>query len=181
MVFCPCLSRKCKFNGLGARSRWPLPPACQGKGRLMDLVGACDGRCSLPVMEKAVSWTLCALAMGFPPLPLLLPLQLYILTILQTNKVQMARAQPCCVVASTVAPALRRPRRIVATAHGCCAKLRMANGFTQTCTLLATTSRMHTVAFSASGNTRTGSSTKSSRTTLRTSLGPQRSQTRGQP
>ena len=34
----------------------------------MDLDCACDGLFPLPVEEKAVSWTWCALAMGFSPL-----------------------------------------------------------------------------------------------------------------
>ena len=50
MAFPPCLSRKRPFHGLGSRSRWPFPPACRGKGRLMLL-----------------SWTWCAFAMAFPP------------------------------------------------------------------------------------------------------------------
>ena len=64
-------------------SRWTFPPACQGKGRLMDFSpclskkrpshglggNACDGLSPLPVKEKAVSWTWCALAGGFPRRP----------------------------------------------------------------------------------------------------------------
>ena len=65
MGFLPCLSRKRPFHGLGSRSRWPFPPACRGKGRLMDFVRVCDGLFPLPVKENAVLWTWCALAMGF--------------------------------------------------------------------------------------------------------------------
>ena len=43
MAFPPCLSRKRPFHGLGSRLRLPFPPACRGKGRLVDLVCACDG------------------------------------------------------------------------------------------------------------------------------------------
>ena len=67
MAFSPCLSRKRPSHGLGARLRWPFPPACRGKGRIVDLVCVCDGLFPLPVEEKAVSWTWCALAMAFPP------------------------------------------------------------------------------------------------------------------
>ena len=35
-----CLSRKRPSHGLGVRLRWTVPPACQGKGSLMDLVCA---------------------------------------------------------------------------------------------------------------------------------------------
>ena len=41
--FSPCLSRKRLSHGLGVRLRWPFPPACRGKDRLMDLVCDCDG------------------------------------------------------------------------------------------------------------------------------------------
>ena len=34
--FFPCLSRKRPSHGLGVRLRWDFPPACRGKGRLMD-------------------------------------------------------------------------------------------------------------------------------------------------
>ncbi len=44
-----------------------VPPACRRKGRLMDLVRACDGLFPLPVEEKAASWAWCALAMAFSP------------------------------------------------------------------------------------------------------------------
>ena len=50
-----------KISGL----RWPFPPACRGKGRLMALVCACDGLSPLPVEANAVSWTWCAFVMGF--------------------------------------------------------------------------------------------------------------------
>ena len=56
MGFSPCLSRKRPSHGLGARLRWAFPPACRGKGRIMDLVCACSGLFPLPVEEKAVSW-----------------------------------------------------------------------------------------------------------------------------
>jgi len=63
MAFSPCLSRK-RF---GARLRWPFPPTCRGKGRLMDLVRVCNDLFPLPVEEKAVSWTWCAFAVAFSP------------------------------------------------------------------------------------------------------------------
>ena len=49
---------KIYLHGLGSRLRWPFPPACRGKDRLMDFVRICDGLFPLPVEEKAVSWTL---------------------------------------------------------------------------------------------------------------------------
>ena len=67
MAFPPCLSRKRPFHGLGSRLRLPFPPACRGKGRLMDFGRVCDGLFPLPVEEKAVSWTWCVLAIGFSP------------------------------------------------------------------------------------------------------------------
>ena len=67
MAFSPCLSRKTAYHGLGARLRWAFPPACRGKGRLMDLACACDGLYLLPVDEKAVLWAWCAFAMAFSP------------------------------------------------------------------------------------------------------------------
>ena len=67
MAFPPCLSRKRPFHGLGSRLRWPFPPACRGKGRLIDFGRVCDGLFPLPVEEKAVSWTWCVLEMGFSP------------------------------------------------------------------------------------------------------------------
>ena len=42
-----------------------FPPACRGKGRLMDLVRACDGLSPLPVEEKAVSWIGARLGCGW--------------------------------------------------------------------------------------------------------------------
>ena len=66
----PCLSKKRPSHGPSVRLRWACPPACQGKGRLMDLACACDGisiHFLLSVQEKAVLWTWCALAMGFSP------------------------------------------------------------------------------------------------------------------
>ena len=54
-------------KSLAVRLRWPCPPACRGKGGLVDLVCACDGLSHLPVGEKAVSWTWCMLAMAFSP------------------------------------------------------------------------------------------------------------------
>jgi len=68
MGFPICLSRKRPSHGLGVSLRWVFPSACRGKGLLMDLVRACDGLFLLSVEEKAVLWTWCALAMGFPPL-----------------------------------------------------------------------------------------------------------------
>jgi len=89
MGFSPCLSKKRPSHGPSVRLRWAsppacrgkgrlmdlayacdgifpcFPPACRGKGRLMDLVCACDGLFPLPVEEKDVSWTWCALVMGF--------------------------------------------------------------------------------------------------------------------
>ena len=70
-----------KEKYLAVRLRWPFPPACRGKGCLMDLVCACDGLFPLPVEEcalamgfppclsrkKGISWTRCALAMAFIP------------------------------------------------------------------------------------------------------------------
>ena len=47
-------------------SRWTFPPACGGK---VCLSAACGRLSPLPVEEKAISWTWCALAVGFPPLP----------------------------------------------------------------------------------------------------------------
>merc|ERR1711964_330053 len=67
MAFSPCLSRKGPSHGLCARLRWPFPPACRGKGRIVDLVCVCDCLFPLPVEERAVSWTWCAFAMAFPP------------------------------------------------------------------------------------------------------------------
>ena len=67
MAFPPCLSRKRPSRGLGVRLRWAFPPACRGKGRLMDFGRVCDGLFPLPVEEKAVSWTWCVLAIGFSP------------------------------------------------------------------------------------------------------------------
>ena len=55
VAFSSSLSRKRPFHGLGARLRWAFPPACRGKGRLMDLVCACDGLYPLSVQEKLVS------------------------------------------------------------------------------------------------------------------------------
>ena len=52
---------------LGVHLRWAFLPACRGKGHLMDLVCACNGLFPLRVEEEAVSWTWCALAMGFSP------------------------------------------------------------------------------------------------------------------
>jgi len=65
MGFPICLSGKRPSHGLGVCLQWAFPPACRGKGRLMDLVCACDGLFSLPVEERAVSWSWWALAMGF--------------------------------------------------------------------------------------------------------------------
>ena len=68
MDFSPCLSKKRQSHGLGVRLRWAFPPACRGKGCLMDLVCACDELLllpHLPVEEKAISWTSRMLAMGF--------------------------------------------------------------------------------------------------------------------
>merc|ERR1711900_97212 len=67
MGFSPCLTRKRPSHGLGVRLRWPFPPACRGKGRLMDLARVRDGLFPLPVEEKAVSWTWLAFAMAFSP------------------------------------------------------------------------------------------------------------------
>jgi len=67
ITFSPCLSRERSPHGLGVCLRWAFPPACRGKGCLMDLVCACDGLFLLPVEEKAVSWTWRALAMSFSP------------------------------------------------------------------------------------------------------------------
>ena len=49
---------------------FPLPveenlPVCRRKGRLMDLVCACDGLSPLPVEEKAVSWIGARLGCGW--------------------------------------------------------------------------------------------------------------------
>ena len=41
------------------------PPVCRRKGRLMDLVCACDGLSPLPVEEKAVSWIGARLGCGW--------------------------------------------------------------------------------------------------------------------
>ena len=43
MTFSHCLSRERPSYGRGVLLRWPFPPACRGKGRLMDLVCARDG------------------------------------------------------------------------------------------------------------------------------------------
>ena len=43
MTFSHCLSRERPSYGRGVLLRWPFPPACRGKGRLVDLVCACDG------------------------------------------------------------------------------------------------------------------------------------------
>ena len=59
MGFSPCLSRKRPSHGFGVRLRWFFPPACRGKGCIMDLVCAYDGLSPLPVKEKAASWTWC--------------------------------------------------------------------------------------------------------------------------
>ena len=66
----PCLSKKRPSHGPSVRLRWACPPACQGKGRLMDLACAGDGisiHFLLSVQEKAVLWTWCAFPMTFPP------------------------------------------------------------------------------------------------------------------
>ena len=50
--------------------RSACPPACRGKGHLMDLVRACDGLSGLsplPVEAKTISWTWCVLEIGFSP------------------------------------------------------------------------------------------------------------------
>ena len=62
MAFSPCLSRKRPSHGLGARLRWPFPPACQGKGyfkaprKALGVLGGSthDGHSPLPVEEKAI-------------------------------------------------------------------------------------------------------------------------------
>ncbi len=43
MGFSLCLSKKRPSHGPSVRLRWAFPPACPGKGHLMDLVCACDG------------------------------------------------------------------------------------------------------------------------------------------
>ena len=83
IIFPPCLPWKRPL-------RCPFPPAKRRKEYIMDLVCVCDGpsllpveeiafsctrrECSrwtspLPVKEKAISWTWCALAGGFPKRP----------------------------------------------------------------------------------------------------------------
>ena len=83
IIFPPCLPWKRPL-------RCPFPPAKRRKEYIMDLVCVCDGpsllpveeiafsctrwECSqwtspLPVKEKAVLWTWCALAGGFPRRP----------------------------------------------------------------------------------------------------------------
>ena len=52
-------------HGLSVRLRWAFPSACLRKGRLMDLVCACDGLSPLPVEEKAVSWIGARLGCGW--------------------------------------------------------------------------------------------------------------------
>ena len=62
--FSPCLWRKSLFE---CCLRSAFPPACRGKGHLMDLVRACDGLSPLPGEEKIISWTWCVLEIGFSP------------------------------------------------------------------------------------------------------------------
>ena len=68
MDFSPCLSKKRQSYGLGVRLRWAFPPACRGKGCLMDLVCACEALFPLPVEEKPIAATWPARLRGpFPP------------------------------------------------------------------------------------------------------------------
>jgi len=41
-------------KSLAVRLRWPFPPACRGKGGLVDLACTCDGLFPLPVDKKCV-------------------------------------------------------------------------------------------------------------------------------
>ena len=54
VAFPLCLSRKRLSHGLGVQMRWAFPPACRRKGRLTDLVRACDGLSPQPDEEKAL-------------------------------------------------------------------------------------------------------------------------------
>ena len=68
-TFSPCPTRKrhifpCLNKTALKHSKTRFPPACGGK---VCLSAACGRFSPLPVEEKAISWTWCALAMGFPP------------------------------------------------------------------------------------------------------------------
>ena len=69
ITFSPCLSRERSPHGLGVCLRWAFPPACRGKGCLMDLVCACDGLFLLPVEEKACLMDLARTCDELFPLP----------------------------------------------------------------------------------------------------------------
>ena len=84
--------------------RFAFSPACRGKGRIMVLVRACDGLFLLPIDEKAISWTWCALAMGFSPLPV----------------EEKAVSWTWCALAMSFSPCLSRRR----PSPGLCARLR---------------------------------------------------------